>query len=120
MFRDNPWGYGVGNALRVMKQSYGFTSYEDVIHNVFLQLLLDEGFLGGIWYIGLAAAFLYSQRKNLFLSPFAAYFLTYLILSAVQFHGGEALMQYTLACFLIEQKGWFLAPWVNRSVKVGE
>ena len=76
--------------------------------------------MGGIWYIGLAAAFLYSQRKNLFRSRFAAYFLTYLILSAVQFHGGEALMQYTLACFLIEQKGWFLAPWVNRSVKVGE
>lgn len=114
MFRDNPWGYGVGNALRVMKQSYGFTSYEDVIHNVFLQLLLDEGFLGGIWYIGLAAAFLYSQRKNLFLSPFAAYFLTYLILSAVQFHGGEALMQFTLAVFLAERNGWFFVPWSKK------
>lgn len=119
MFRDNPWGYGVGNALRVMRQSYGFTSYEDVMHNVFLQLLLDEGILGGIWYIGLVAAFLFSQRKKLFCSPLAAYFLTYLILSLVQFHGGEVLMQYILACFLIEQKGWLLAPWGKRCICEG-
>lgn len=48
MVKDNPFGYGVGNAMRVMKQSYGFTSYEDVIHNVFLQWTVDEGILGGL------------------------------------------------------------------------
>lgn len=114
MLRDNPFGYGVGNAVRVMRQSYGFTSYEDVMHNVFLQLTLDEGVLGGFWFLGLCAAFLYSQRKERFKSPYAAFLLTYLVLSLVQFHGGEALMQFTLAVFLAERNGWFFVPWSKK------
>ncbi len=116
MLRDNPLGFGVGNALRVMRQSYGFTSYEDVMHNVFMQLALDEGILGGLWFLGLCAAFLYGQRKERFRSPFAAYLLTYLILSVVQFHGGEALMQFTLAVFLLERNAWFMVPWAKKVI----
>lgn len=105
MFRDNPFGYGVGNAMRVMKASYGFTSYEDVVHNVFLQWLLDEGILGGLAYLGLLAAFLCRQWKNRphwFASPFDGYFLAYFVLSLVQFHGGEALMIFVLGVYLIQ------------------
>lgn len=105
MFRDNPLGYGVGNAMRVMKSSYGFTSYEDVVHNVFLQWLLDEGILGGLAYLGLLVAFLYRQWKNRphwFASPFDGYFLAYFVLSLVQFHGGEALMIFVLGIYLIQ------------------
>lgn len=116
MLRDNPLGFGVGNALRVMRQSYSFTSYEDVMHNVFMQLALDEGILGGLWFLGLCAAFLYGQRKERFRSPFAAYLLTYLILSVVQFHGGEALMQFTLAVFLLERNAWFMVPWAKKVI----
>lgn len=114
MFRDNPFGYGVGNALRVMRQEYGFTGNEDVMHNVFLQLTLDEGAFGGLWFLGLCVAFFYSQRKAWFRSPFAGYFLTYLVLSLVQFHGGEALMQFTLAVYLVRMNAWFLVPWAKK------
>lgn len=114
MFWDNPFGYGVGNALRVMRLNYGFTGYEDVMHNVFLQLTLDEGFVGGIWFGGLVICFLYGQRRERFRSPYAGYFLTYLILAMVQFHGGEALMQFTLAVFLAERNGWFFVPWSKK------
>ena len=121
MLRDNPFGYGVGNAVRVMRQSYGFTSYEDVMHNVFMQLTLDEGVLGGLWFLGLCAAFLYSQRKERFKSPLAAFLLTYLALSLVQFHGGEALTQFTLAVFLAERNGWFFVPWTKKQDReIGE
>ena len=108
MFCDNPWGYGVGNAMRVMRQSYGFTSYEDVVHNVFMQWTLDEGFIGGLWYIGLGLAFLYRQwkrRPRFFASPFDGYFAAYFALSLVQFHGGEALMIFVLGVFLLQTQG---------------
>ena len=102
-FKDRPLGYGVGNAVRVLRMYYGFNSFEDVMHNVFLQLLLDEGILGALWFVGMCIAFLISQcRKGTrpFAAPIAGYFLTYLVLSVAQFHGGEALMQFVLAVYL--------------------
>lgn len=105
MFLENPLGYGVGNAMRVMKQSYGFVGFEDVVHNVFLQWLLDEGVIGGLWYIGLGLAFLrrqWKRRPRFFASPFDGYFAAYFVLSLVQFHGGEALMIYVLGIFLLQ------------------
>lgn len=107
MFRDNPFGYGVGNTMRVMRTDYGSTSGEDVIHNVFFQWSLDEGFIGGIWFLGLLAAFLYGQWKKwprCFEDPFAGYFLTYFVLSLVQFHGAEALMIFVLGAWMSTEK----------------
>lgn len=107
MFRTNPWGYGVGNTMRVMRSDFGFAGTEDVIHNVFMQWLLDEGIIGGIWYLALITAFLIRQwklRPAFFGDPFAGYFLAYIILSLAQFHGAEALMIYVLAIALIQWK----------------
>lgn len=104
-FVERPMGYGVGNALRVFRMNYGFHSYEDVMHNVFLQLLMDEGIIGAVWFVGMCVAFLISQwkqRPRFFAAPIAGYFATYLVLSLVQFHGGEALMQFVLAISLIQ------------------
>ncbi len=105
VFADNPGGYGVGNAMRVMRQSYGFTGYEDVVHNVFLQWLLDEGFIGGAWYIGLGLAFLrrqWQRRPRFFAAPFDGYFAVWFVLSLVEFHGGEALMIFVLGVYLLQ------------------
>ena len=99
-FLNNPFGYGVGNALRILKSQYGFTSYEDVMHNVFLQFALDEGIVGIAWFAGIVVLFAISQwklRPRILEKPIAAYFFTYLVLSLVQFHGGEALMHFTMA-----------------------
>ena len=95
MFKAHPFGVGVGNAIPVMRSEFGFTGYEDVVHNVFFQWLLDEGLIGAIWFIGLTALLLYSQRNRQtgwMRPPQAAFLLAYLLLSMVQFHGGEALM----------------------------
>ncbi len=100
MFQDNPFGYGCGNAMSVMKANYGFTSYEGVTHNVFTQFLLDEGFLGGLWFLGLSIAFIIKEAKMKFQHPLAMYFLSYLVLSLVQFHGGEGQMQFVLGVYI--------------------
>jgi O-antigen ligase len=79
---------------------------------VFLQLLVDEGILGGAWYLALVAAFLWMQwkrRPRCFSSPFSGYLLAYVMLSLVQFHGGEALMLFTLGVFW-GQEGAALQP----------
>lgn len=105
MFADNPWGYGAGNAMVIMKSDYGFDSFEDVVHNVFMQWLLDEGIIGGIWYIGLLCAFLRKQWKNMkskVFTPYDVFFGGYFILGLVQFHGAEALMFFVLGIYLLE------------------
>lgn len=107
MFRANPFGYGVGNAMRVMKSGYGFSGYENVVHNVFLQWLLDEGIIGGLCFLSFVIALFIKQwkcRPRLFENPFTAYFLTYIILSAFQFHGSEALMIFVLGIYLQGEK----------------
>lgn len=99
-FLARPMGYGVGNAVRVLRAEYGFSSYEDVMHNVFMQFALDEGVIGILWFVAMVVLFLFSQwklRPRFFEKPIAAYFMTYLVLSLVQFHGGEALMHFTMA-----------------------
>lgn len=103
MFKAHPFGVGVGNAIPVMRSEFGFASYEDVVHNVLFQWLLDEGFIGALWFVGLIAAFLYSQRKQKFRTPLPAYLGAYLVLSTVQFHGGEALMVFVLGVYLISE-----------------
>ncbi|MBR2923699.1 MAG: O-antigen ligase family protein [Clostridia bacterium] len=110
---ERPVGYGVGNAIRVFRMYYGFDSYEDVMHNVFLQLLMDEGVIGAVWFVGMCIAFFVSQfkqRPRFFAAPIAGYFLTYLVLSLVQFHGGEALMQFVLAISLVQPQLLFGEP----------
>lgn len=106
MFKAHPFGVGTGNALPVMRLEFGFGSYEDIMHNVFLQMLMDEGFIGAIWFLALVGLFLYSERCRLngwFRRPLSAFLLTYIVLSLVQFHGGEALMVFPLGCYLLEK-----------------
>lgn len=105
MIKDNPFGYGVGNAMRVMRTQYGFTSYEDVIHNVFMQWTVDEGIIGGLWYILLVCLLFFRQWKNrpcFFKNRLDVYLGIYIVLSLVQFHGAEALMIYVLGVYFLE------------------
>ncbi len=114
MFKAHPFGVGAGNALPVMRSEFGFSSYEDVMHNVFFQWLLDGGLIGALWFVALAVLLFYSQRSRKtgwFREPLAAYLLVYLVLSLVQFHGGEALMIFTLGCFLVSQGKWVQIRW---------
>lgn len=104
MVKDNPLGYGVGNAMRVMRSQYGFLSYEDVVHNAFMQWLVDEGIIGGLWYIMLVFLFLFKQWKNrprFFENRLDIYLAIYVILSIVQFHGAEALMIFVLGVYFL-------------------
>lgn len=114
MFWDNPWGYGAGNAMSVMKRSYGFDSFEDVVHNIFMQWLLDEGITGGLWFIGLAILYLRRQWKNWKTKTLTAYdvfFTCYLLLGLVEFHGAEALMFFVLGVYMLQ---------LEKTVKLGE
>ncbi len=105
MFKEFPLGVGAGNAIPVMRESFGFCGYEDVVHNVLFQLLLDEGFVGALWMLCLVFMLFFNQcrRGRWFRSPFAAYFLTYLALALVQFHGGEVLMIFVMGCCILAE-----------------
>lgn len=114
MVADNPFGYGVGNAMRVMRNEYGFKSYEDVIHNVFMQLTVDEGIIGGLWYIFLVCLLLFRQwkkRPHFFEERLDCYLGIYIVLSLVQFHGGEALMIFAMGVnFLMHDTKYLKIP----------
>ena len=71
--------------------------------------ILDEGVIGGLWFLALAVLLFVSQKNRAtgwFRQPTAAFLLGYLVLSTVQFHGGEALMIFTLGCFLLSRGQW--------------
>lgn len=112
MVIDNPFGYGVGNAMRVMRTQYDFQSYEDIVHNVLMQWTVDEGVIGGLWYMLLVVLLLFRQwkkRPHFFEDRQDAFLGIYIVLSLVQFHGGEALMIYVLGTFFLAHETKYIS-----------
>lgn len=98
-----PFGCGVGNCMKALSDVAGFAYGEDNIHNVYLQNLIDCGWLGGAAYLALVVRFFWMEKKKLLNDPFVAALFTYCGASLLQFRGGD-----TLAFLLL---GMYLAYW---------
>lgn len=101
-FKNNPLGYGIGNSITAIEQTSGIVFSEGNIHNVFLQMLLDNGFIGFIWYTSLILYFLFKNIKYFFRNSIVALIIGYLILSLFQFTGGEPIFYIFVSMYLIK------------------
>lgn len=95
-----PFGCGVGNCMKALSGVAGFAYGEDNIHNVYLQNLIDCGWLGGAAYLALVVRFLWMEKKKLLHDPFVAALFTYCGASLLQFRGGDTLAFLLLGMYL--------------------
>lgn len=100
---QNILGYGIGNAVESIKLASGDNRFMDNnVHLYPMQVLLDFGLFGFIFYLCSFFAILYKTltvRSDAWV--FYAFVMIYLILGFIQFKGGEPLVYFIAGCALI-------------------
>lgn len=94
-------GYGPGNVM-VTLAKYGLDSDNDNVHNYFIQLLLDFGFMGFLVYLYFAWTYLNSRVIPF---EFKMFFFLYLVGSLVQFRGAEPVLWFIVFAGLATKNG---------------
>lgn len=96
-FLDAPlFGAGAGNAINHVSLISGLIYAEDNVHMYFLQVLLDFGITGFLIFIAMVCYFLNRCFLDKLVSPFEAFILIFLIVSFIQFGGGDVLVGFAL------------------------
>lgn len=96
----NPLGVGIGNAIKALSEIAGMQYSENNLHNLYMQNIIELGFIGGIWYICIVLGFVKKEFKNLFKNPFVAMLFVYILMSFLQFRGGEPLVFSIIGVYL--------------------
>lgn len=86
-----PLGCGAGNCMQALMKVSGEFYGEANIHNVYLQNLIDYGWLGGAAYLLLVIRFFWKERRKLWSNAFVAALFVYCGTSLLQFRGGDTL-----------------------------
>lgn len=100
--KNNPLGYGIGNSIKAIETVSCLSFNEDNVHNLLLQMILDLGLIGVLYYLVLMFLLVKISIKSFFSDPFVAFLASYFFLSIFQFRGGDSLMFVVLGIFLIE------------------
>jgi O-antigen ligase len=94
VFARYPLGVGQGNAAAYVRAALGADLGEDNLHNQYLQHLVETGIQGLAAFALLAAVTWWRYQRGRFADPLLLYVLLYLVVSAVQFRGADALVWY--------------------------
>lgn len=97
---DNPFGVGIGNALNYLRYTTGIPFVESNMHNLFMQMFVELGWLGGLYYLNIVAAFFIKQWKQVGNNAFIGMLYAYIFMSLFQFRGGEPLIFFVLGVYL--------------------
>ena len=98
VFRSAPFfGVGAGHAMDWVRAVSAHPFPEDNVHMYPLQILVDFGLAGLAVFAVVVARFVIKNARTRFRSPFAAFVLLYLMISLIQFRGGELLLGFVLA-----------------------
>lgn len=70
------------------------------MHNLFMQMFVELGWLGGLYYLNIVAAFFIKQWKQVGNNAFIGMMYAYIFMSLFQFRGGEPLIFFVLEVYL--------------------
>lgn len=82
-FAENIWGYGLGNGIKQVAENN--PKIEDNLHNIYLQVLLDQGIIGILILFVIIVMFIRRELLTLAANPLAGFILCYLCLGMVQY-----------------------------------
>ena len=99
-FLDSPFGVGLGNGMQQLEKVSGVSFPDGNMHNLIFQMLVETGVVGLILYLNVVFKFIKAEYKNFFCNPCIAYIISYLILSLIQFRGGDALLFFVIGVYL--------------------
>lgn len=97
---DNPFGVGIGNALNYLRETTGIQFYENNMHNLYMQMFVELGWIGGLYYAIVITVFVIRNRKKTIKNIFVGMLYTYIFMSMLQFRGGEPIIFFILGVYL--------------------
>lgn len=103
---SHPFGVGLGNAVsavnKVAANTVGMEPIvDDNLHNLFLQMTVETGVFGGVFYACLVAFLCFNCIfKHKFANPFENFLLTFFALSLIQFEKIEIFPAICLGILL--------------------
>jgi O-antigen ligase len=100
MLVDNPFGYGLGNAIKLLFENLGRRLPENNFHNIYLQIALDSGVIALLAYLAIPVRVLLEYaRRPARIWPLPLFFAGYWVISMVEFTGYEALFWFLLGFY---------------------
>lgn len=100
-FINNPFGYGLGNAVKSLTRISGVIFSESNVHNMFFQMFLDTGIIGGIMYLFLNIRFIFKERRNIIKNPIISFIVLYILLSIIEFRGADFLIYVLISIYIL-------------------
>jgi O-antigen ligase len=105
VLRENPvFGVGPTNAIDAVSKRSGITYKESNVHNLYMQVMLDYGVVGGVLFIFFALYVLLRIGLSRFENPFSPAVFLYLLGGLVQFQGYEVAIWALFAMYYAQEK----------------
>ena len=98
-----PLGVGAGNAISALEELSGRVFGEGGLHNVYFQMFVDLGWIGGMAYLLIIFKFIFENLKKI-KKPFVLILMIYILISVFQFIGAEVIVYFILGAFLISEQ----------------
>ena len=86
-----PFGCGLGNCIEALTKATNLKFNDNNLHNLYMQNFVELGWLGGGLYIVIVLGFVLKEVRNIFKNPFVAMLFIYVLVSLLQFRGGEPI-----------------------------
>ena len=97
-------GYGIGNSIRALIEYTGISFSDKNFHNIYIQMFIDLGIIGGIFYLAIALYFLLYDFRNNFENPIYFMIALYFVGSVFQFRGADVIMYYFAAVYFQQKR----------------
>jgi O-antigen ligase len=94
VFVRHPLGVGQGNAIPQLEREIGADVVENNLHNLYLQHLVETGLPGLAVYVAFGLVTCWRFVRGRFQDPLLAYVLSYLVISSIQFSGGDPIVWF--------------------------
>lgn len=98
--RENIWGYGLGNGILNVKENDPVTIWEPHLHNIYLQVLLDQGILGLFVLLFLLFFFVRNEISSLFSNPISAFLLCYFFFGMLDGRFLDIMMWFFVGAYM--------------------
>ena len=94
VFVHHPFGVGQGNAIPALEHEIGANVPENNLHNLYLQHLVETGLPGLVVYLAFGLVTWWRFARGRYQDPLLAYVLCYLVISSIQFSGGDPIVWF--------------------------
>lgn len=106
VFQNHIIGYGIGNSIPALIKYTGVYYSENNFHNVYIQMFIDLGLLGGVYYLGMVVAFFLKEYKRVLKKPIQLMMALYFIACLLEFRGAEIIIYFYFAAYF-QQKLYY-------------